>query len=601
MDRSVRLSVATIWRPPGFTRTPAAAMKAATSETCSTTSRLSTTSNALAGFGQRLHRAVPIVDFKTRLPGVGPRDLDGLGPGVDSGNRGAEPRHRLADQAATAAEIDDAQPVERPRAGRVDAEIPANRIADHAQPRRVHAVQRRKLAPRIPPFSGHGGEAGDLCGIDRRAGGSGLRRRSAAAILRCVGHAAPVAPIPDASICMARPPGGKPPAANGRPPPVPSASFREFRWRASFRNSAAASVGDLERIRHVAARVQREVEAGNEVAVVLSAMAGATDQLVAWAREASAEADRCEYDVVVSAGEQVTIGLLAIVLQDMGIAARSLDQLAIADPHRRRPYQGAHPDHRYRRARSGLRGGYVAIVPGFQGISPDGRITTMGRGGSDTTAVALAAALNADRCDIFTDVDGVYTCDPRIVAKARSWSGSPTRKCWRARRRAPRCCRPGPSRWGMKHHVRIQVRSSFEDVSGTLVVDEDEIVEQEIISGIAYSRDEAKITVARVADKPGVAAAIFGPLADATINVDMIVQNVSEDGEETDITFTVPEGDHQRAIDAIMRSRDAIGYARLDHDANVSRCRSSASACAATPAWPSGCSRPWPKRVSTSR
>ena len=329
------------------------------------------------------------------------------------------------------------------------------------------------------------------------------------------------------------------------------------------------SVGDLERIRHVAARVQREAAAGNEVAVVLSAMAGATDQLVAWTREASPEADPREYDVVVSAGEQVTIGLLAIVLQDMGIAARSWTswQLPIRT------------DGAYTKARietidtaaleADLSKGCVAIVPGFQGISPDGRITTMGRGGSDTTAVALAAALNADRCDIFTDVDGVYTCDPRIVARARKLDRITYEEMLESASQGAKVLQTRAVEMGMKHHVRIQVLSSFEDVPGTLVVDEDEIVEQEIISGIAYSRDEAKITVARVADKPGVAAAIFGPLADAMINVDMIVQNVSEDGEETDITFTVPEGDHQRAIDAIKRSRDAIGYARLDHDANV--------------------------------
>lgn len=329
------------------------------------------------------------------------------------------------------------------------------------------------------------------------------------------------------------------------------------------------SVGDLERIRLVAARVQREAAAGNEVAVVLSAMAGATDQLVAWAREASPEADLREYDVVVSAGEQVTIGLLAIVLQEMGIAARSWTSWQL--PVRT---DGAHTKARIEgidtaALEAGLRQGCVAIVPGFQGISPDGRITTMGRGGSDTTAVALAAALNADRCDIFTDVDGVYTCDPRIVAKARKLDRITYEEMLESASQGAKVLQTRAVEMGMKHHVRIQVRSSFEDVPGTLVVDEEEIVEQEIISGIAYSRDEAKITVARIADKPGVAAAIFGPLADATINVDMIVQNVSEDGGETDITFTVPEGDRQRAIDAIKRSREAIGYARLDHDANV--------------------------------
>ncbi len=329
------------------------------------------------------------------------------------------------------------------------------------------------------------------------------------------------------------------------------------------------SVGDMARIRSVAARVEREVAAGNEVAVVLSAMAGTTDQLVAWTREASAAADPREYDLVVSTGEQVTIGLLAIVLQDMGIAARSWTswQLPIRT-------DGAHTKARIENIDTAALGadlgqGRVAILPGFQGISPDGRIATLGRGGSDTSAVALAAALNADRCDIFTDVDGVYTCDPRIVAKARKLDRITYEEMLESASQGARVLQTRAVEMGMKHHVRIQVRSSFEDAPGTLVVDEDEIVEQEIISGIAYSRDEAKITVARVADKPGVAAAIFGPLADAAINVDMIVQNVSEDGDETDITFTVPEGDRQRAIDAIERSRDAIGYGRLDHDANV--------------------------------
>ena len=329
------------------------------------------------------------------------------------------------------------------------------------------------------------------------------------------------------------------------------------------------SVGDIERIRHVAARVQREAAAGNEVAVVLSAMAGTTDQLVAWTREASPDADPREYDLVVSSGELVTIGLLAMILQDLGVPARSWTawQLPIRT-------DGAHGNARIEgidtaALEADLRQGRVAIVPGFQGVSPDGRIATLGRGGSDTSAVALAAALNADRCDIFTDVDGVYTCDPRIVAKARKLDRITYEEMLESASQGAKVLQTRAVEMGMKHHVRIQVLSSFEDVPGTLVVDEDEIVEQEIISGIAYSRDEAKITVARVADKPGVAAAIFGPLADAMINVDMIVQNVSEDGEETDITFTVPEGDHQRAIDTIERSRAAIGYGRLDHDANV--------------------------------
>ena len=216
-----------------------------------------------------------------------------------------------------------------------------------------------------------------------------------------------------------------------------------------------------------------------------------------------------------------------------------------------------------------IRQGRVAIFPGFQGVSPDNRVATLGRGGSDTSAVALAAALHADRCDIYTDVDGVYTCDPRIVAKARKLERITYEEMLESASQGAKVLQTRAVEMGLKHHVRIQVLSSFEDVPGTLVVDEDEIVEREIISGIAYSRDEAKITVAKVADKPGVAAAIFGPLADANINVDMIVQNVSEDGAQTDITFTVPESDRQRAIGTIEQSREAIGYQRIDSDANV--------------------------------
>ncbi|MCY4190591.1 MAG: aspartate kinase, partial [Rhodospirillaceae bacterium] len=216
-----------------------------------------------------------------------------------------------------------------------------------------------------------------------------------------------------------------------------------------------------------------------------------------------------------------------------------------------------------------LKAGRVAVFPGFQGISPDGRITTLGRGGSDTSAVALAAALDADRCDIYTDVEGVYTCDPRIVSKARKLERITYEEMLESASLGAKVLQARAVEMGMKHHVQIQVRSSFEDVPGTMVVDEDEIVEREIISAITYSREEAKITVAKVADKPGVAAAIFGPLADANINVDMIVQNVSEDGNQTDITFTVPEGDSLRAIDTIKQSQDAIGYQRIDHDADV--------------------------------
>ena len=290
------------------------------------------------------------------------------------------------------------------------------------------------------------------------------------------------------------------------------------------------SVADLDRIRNAACRVKREVEAGNEVAVVVSAMAGATNQLVEWTRQVNRLHDAREYDVVVAAGEQVTAGLMALSLQALGVNARSW--LGWQIPIRTDEVHGkarietidtAELEQRFAE-------GQVAVVAGFQGIGPRGRITTLGRGGSDTSAVALAAALKADRCDIFTDVDGVYTTDPRIVAKARKLSKITYEEMLEMASQGAKVLQTRSVEMAMNHRVRLQVLSSFTDVPGTLVVDEDEIVEKQVVSGIAYSRDEAKITVQRVADRPGVAAAIFGPLADNAINVDMIVQNVSEDG-----------------------------------------------------------------------
>ena len=292
------------------------------------------------------------------------------------------------------------------------------------------------------------------------------------------------------------------------------------------------SVADIERIKHVARRVKREVDAGNEVAVVVSAMAGATNQLVAWTRETSRLHDAREYDVVVASGEQVTAGLMALALQDLGIDARSWLgwQIPIRtdDVHGKARIQGIDvgeiaPALRRRPGRGGRR------VPGHR---PRGRITTLGRGGSDTSAVALAAALDADRCDIFTDVDGVYTTDPRIVAKARKLDKITYEEMLEMASQGAKVLQTRSVEMAMNHRVRVQVLSSFVDAPGTLVVDEDEIVEQQVVSGIAYSRDEAKITVQKVADRPGVAAAIFGPLAEHAINVDMIVQNVSEDGRD---------------------------------------------------------------------
>src|SRR6185503_8147913 len=291
---------------------------------------------------------------------------------------------------------------------------------------------------------------------------------------------------------------------------------------------------DLDRIRNAACRVKREVDAGNEVAVVVSAMAGATNQLVEWTRQVNRLHDAREYDVVVAAGEQITAGLMALTLQAMGVNARSWLgwQLPIRtdEVHGKARIETIHTEELEKRFAEGQ----VAVVAGFQGIGPRGRITTLGRGGSDTSAVALAAALKADRCDIFTDVDGVYTTDPRIVAKARKLSKITYEEMLEMASQGAKVLQTRSVAMAMNHRVRLQVLSSFCDSPGTLVVDEDEIVEKRLVSGIAYSRDEAKITVERVADKPGVAAAIFGPLADNSINVDMIVQNVSADSSTTD-------------------------------------------------------------------
>jgi aspartate kinase len=331
------------------------------------------------------------------------------------------------------------------------------------------------------------------------------------------------------------------------------------------------SLAGVERIKRAAERVRREVESGSEVAVVVSAMAGVTDQLVGWTRETSRLHDAREYDVVLASGEQVTAGLLALALQDVGVDARSWLgwQVPIRTDavHGKAHIETIETDEIARR----LVGGQVAVIAGFQGIDSRGRITTLGRGGSDTSAVALAAVLNADRCDIFTDVDGVYTSDPRIVAKARKLSRITYEEMLELASQGAKILQTRSVVMAMNHRVRLQVLSSFNDSPGTLVVDEDEIVEKEVVSGIAYSRDEAKITVERVADRPGVAAAIFGPLADHQINVDMIVQNVAADGQTTDLTFTVAKGDLERAVKLLEGCRQSLGFAALKPDANVAK------------------------------
>jgi aspartate kinase len=329
------------------------------------------------------------------------------------------------------------------------------------------------------------------------------------------------------------------------------------------------SVGDCDRIKNVAHRVKSEFEAGNQVAVVVSAMSGVTNQLVDYCRQIAPLHDAREYDVVVSTGEQVTIGLLAIALRELGLRARSWTgwQVPIRtdDAHGKARIETIETDELL----AAMEGGQIAVVAGFQGIGPENRITTLGRGGSDTSAVALAAALGADRCDIYTDVDGVYTTDPRIVAKARKLDKISYEEMLELASVGAKVLQTRSVEMAMKHRVRVQVLSSFEDKPGTLVCDEDEIVEKELVSGIAYSRDEAKITVIKVPDRPGIAASVFGPLAESNVNVDMIVQNVSEDGRFTDLTFTVTRADFDRAIQLLTDKKGELGYERLMTDKNV--------------------------------
>jgi aspartate kinase len=335
------------------------------------------------------------------------------------------------------------------------------------------------------------------------------------------------------------------------------------------------SVADLDRIRNVAARVKREVDAGNQVAVVVSAMAGATNQLVGWCQALSPLHDAREYDTVVATGEQVTTGLLAIALQEIGVEARSWQAWQIP----------IHTDNAHGKARitdidgsdliHRMEKGHVAVVAGFQGIAPNRRITTLGRGGSDTSAVALAAAVKADRCDIYTDVDGIYTTDPRIVPQARKLAKIAYEEMLELASVGAKVLQTRSVELAMNEQVRVRVLSSFQDLpvgadTGTLVVDEDEIVEKENVSGIAYSRDESKLTVRRVPDRPGIAAAIFGALSEQNVNVDMIVQNVSADGT-TDMTFTVGKADLPRARLALEAIRPAISYAELLEDPNVAK------------------------------
>tara|TARA_R110002073_G_scaffold238101_9_gene399180 strand:- start:1523 stop:2725 length:1203 start_codon:yes stop_codon:yes gene_type:complete len=330
------------------------------------------------------------------------------------------------------------------------------------------------------------------------------------------------------------------------------------------------SVADLDRIRNVAQRVKKEVDQGNQIAVFVSAMAGTTDQLVGWVEEISPLHDAREYDTVVSAGEQITSGLLALALQDIGVPARSW--LGWQIPLKtNQVHSAARVEEIGTEAiEERMNGGTVCVIAGFQGISADDRITTLGRGGSDTSAVALAAALGAGRCDIYTDVEGVYTADPRIVPSAQKLEKITYEEMLEMASLGAKVLQTRSVAMAMNHKVRVQVLSSFTDKPGTLVVDEDEIVENQVVSGIAYAKNEAQVTLVGVKNKPGIASDVFTRLADGNINVDMIIQNETEDGRKTDITFTVTENDLEKA-EEILNSADNIDFANLITDSNVAK------------------------------
>lgn len=334
------------------------------------------------------------------------------------------------------------------------------------------------------------------------------------------------------------------------------------------------SVADIERIKNVATIVKKEVEKGNKVVVVVSAMSGKTNELVGWVEAVSSLTSKeslKEYDSVVSSGEQVTSGLLALTLQSMGLKARSWLGWQIgfqtSDMHSKARIENIRSD----LLRKSLDDGEIAVVAGFQGVTDENRITTLGRGGSDTSAVAIAAALKADRCDIYTDVDGIYTTDPRLVPKARKLQKVAYEEMLEMASLGAKVLQIRSVEMAMKYGVRVQVLSSFSDIPGSLLVDEEEVVERRLVTGVAYSRNEAQITLTHVPDMPGVAARVFAPLTEQEINVDMIVQNVSEDGKSTDLTFTLAKGDADNAVAALEKVREEIKYKSIVVNKDVAK------------------------------
>lgn len=336
------------------------------------------------------------------------------------------------------------------------------------------------------------------------------------------------------------------------------------------------SVADLDKIRNAAGKVQREVARGHKVIVIVSAMSGKTNELVGWVNQTSPLYDAREFDAVVSSGENITAGLMALTLQEMGVPARSWQGWQVpvktTDAHAAARIEEIPRTNLDAKFAEGMQ---VAVIAGFQGVSPEGRITTLGRGGSDTTAVAFAAAFDAARCDIYTDVDGVYTTDPRIEDKARKLARIAYEEMLELASLGAKVLQTRSVELAMRFKVRLRVLSSFEEnteTSGTLVCDEEEIMESNVVSGVAYSRDESKMTLISVADRPGIAAAIFGPLAEAGVNVDMIVQNISEDGR-TDMTFSCPTDQVLRAERAVKeaRERGEINFHEFVADTDVAK------------------------------
>ena len=336
------------------------------------------------------------------------------------------------------------------------------------------------------------------------------------------------------------------------------------------------SVGDIERIKNAASKVALEMQRGNKVAVVVSAMSGVTDQLIGYCRAITPRYDQREHDAVVASGEQVTSGLMALAIQQQGLNARSWQGWQV----------GLHTDKSHAKARimdidaarlrQSIDEGEVGVVAGFQGVSEDGRITTLGRGGSDTSAVALAIALKADRCDIYTDVDGVYTTDPRIVTQARKMPRVSYEEMLELASLGAKVLQVRSVEMAMRYRMPVQVLSTFaneigSDLPGTLVTEGNKAMEENTVTGIAHTRDEAKITLVKVSDKPGVAARIFGPLARAGLSVDMIVQTASDDGNATDVSFTVSKADFERALKVLEDEKASIGYSKIVSVKNVAK------------------------------